>query len=291
MATNFRFIPFDRQKNPGIDFDIFPIENFYQVRGLDHNPEKPHRIEFYLIAIISTGTGKHTIDFKEYEYKPGALLTIRKDQIHCFNIREAEGYFILFTEEFILSYLENASARKIPEIFNELLYEQITELEPEKLRELLVIVNQIVREFNRERDTHSSGIIRNFLQILVSKIHRIRKVSENEQDHKYIHQFLDFQQLIEQHCCRHRSVQYYAEALNISAKTLNNITGSVLNESPKSLIDKVLILQIKRMLINSTLSVKEIAYQSGFDEPTNLFKFFKRHTGHTPEAFRAEHAI
>ena len=60
----------------------------------------------------------------------------------------------------------------------------------------------------------------------------------------------------------------------------------VLNKNAKDFVDERVILEIKRLLIHTHLSVKEIAEATGFDEPTNLIKFFKRYTGQTPLSFR-----
>jgi transcriptional regulator GlxA family with amidase domain len=43
---------------------------------------------------------------------------------------------------------------------------------------------------------------------------------------------------------------------------------------------------MKRMLKGTDMPVKEIAYDMGFDEPTNMVKFFKKHTSLTPQGFR-----
>jgi AraC family transcriptional regulator, transcriptional activator of pobA len=51
-------------------------------------------------------------------------------------------------------------------------------------------------------------------------------------------------------------------------------------------IDERVILEHKRLLVHTDLSIKELAAKTGFDEPTNLVKFFRHHTGHTPAAFR-----
>jgi len=69
-------------------------------------------------------------------------------------------------------------------------------------------------------------------------------------------------------------VSYYAIKMSVSTRTLNNITQSVIGKSAKSFIDEIVILQIKRLLINSSLSFTEIAYQSGFDDPTNFSVLF-----------------
>ena len=69
----------------------------------------------------------------------------------------------------------------------------------------------------------------------------------------------------------------------------NTVTKSIVNKSTKQFIDEINTKLIKRLLINTKLSVKEIAYQSGFEETTNFYKYFKRQTQTTPEQFRALH--
>ena len=74
--------------------------------------------------------------------------------------------------------------------------------------------------------------------------------------------------------------------MSVSTKTLNTITKSIVNKSAKAFVDEISTKQIKRLLINTKLSIKEIAYQSGFEETTNFYKYFKRQTQVTPEQFR-----
>lgn len=290
MSSPLTDIRFDHSKRPDLDFDIVTLEDIFQRPNMSHDPTQSHRVHFYVMILVTEGEGQHTIDFKTYPYSKGSIVTIRKDQIHNFHQSDAKGYMLLFTEEYVLSYLESKSAQKINELFNELLFDQHTRLSKKELEEILVLVQHIQQEFNIPSDNHTSGIIRNFLQILTSKMHRIRsKSSHATLNHRYTTSFLQFQQLVEQNCQQNRSVNFYADKLNITSRTLNNITQSVAGKSAKKHVDDTLILQIKRLLINTELSIKEIAYQSGFDEPTNLFKYFKRFVHRTPQDFRSQY--
>jgi len=284
-------IKFDRKKRPTLDFDVVPLESIFQRSDLNHNPSKLHKVQFYVLILVTDGKGKHTIDFKEYEYSQGSVLTIRKDQVHNFHKSQAKGYIFLFTEEYVLSYLEHQSAEKIVGLFNELLYNQHSQLSVKDFQSILMLVQQILEELNLPADNYTSGIIRNFLQIFINKIHRTRNLtSQIKINHKYTSQFMQFQSFVEKECHEHRAVQYYADKLHITTRTLNNITHDVINKSAKKFIDDIAVLQIKRLLINTRITIKEIAYRSGFEEPTNLFKYFKRFTGQTPESFRATYA-
>lgn len=291
MDNNVKNIKFDRNKYPGVDVEIMPLEQILKRNDLDHSPKDLHRVEFYILMIITAGSGVHTIDFTDFEYSKGSVITIRKNQLHKFHNSTATGFMLLFTEEFMLSYLEKGGAQKIMQLFNELFYSQKTDLNSIELTKFITLIQEIEGEFHQPIDEHTSGIIRNLLQILVSRLHRLRvTASPAPKDQKYVPQFLRFQEMVEKCWAESRAVQDYANRLSVTTKTLNNIVHHITNKSTKTFIDEVAILHIKRLLINSSLNVKEIAYQSGFEEPSNLFKFFKRYTGQTPEHFRAAYS-
>ena len=83
-------------------------------------------------------------------------------------------------------------------------------------------------------------------------------------------QFLAFQQLVEEECFKSRKVQYYAQKLGVSSRTLNNIVNEVIHDSAKAFIDERTIMQMKRLLISTNHSIKEVAYMAGFSDPTNF---------------------
>lgn len=288
MKNELKNIRFDRNKGPAIDFDIVTLEGILSKTFPSHDPKSMHRVDFYVMMIITSGSGKHTIDFIEYDYAKGSIITIRKNQIHRFHGGSAKGFMILFTEEYVLSFLDQKGSEKIARFFNELMFQQHTHLSSPLFKEVTLLISQIQAEYHQSIDDHTSAIIRNYLQVLISKVYRLRdKQSNHTADNSYSSRFLKFQSLVELHCKSERNVQFYADQLNTTTRTLNNITHALVQKSAKVFIDEIAILQIKRLLLNTALSVKEIAYQSGFNEPTNLFKFFKRSTGQTPEVFRS----
>jgi len=98
--------------------------------------------------------------------------------------------------------------------------------------------------------------------------------------------FLQLQELVENECFNHKKVSFYAKEMGVTTKTLNNVTQSIIHKSAKTFINDIVVIQSKRLIINSQNSLTEIAYQVGFDEPTNFFKFFKKYTGESPSQFR-----
>jgi len=96
-----------------------------------------------------------------------------------------------------------------------------------------------------------------------------------------------FNILVETHFRKEHQVSFYADQLFKSAKTLSN-SFSLLNTSPLQIIHNRIILETKRLLIYSDLSLKEIAFEIGFSDTSNLSKLFKKKVGQSPLAFRRE---
>jgi AraC-like DNA-binding protein len=86
-----------------------------------------------------------------------------------------------------------------------------------------------------------------------------------------------------------RSVAHYARRAGISVRRLAELVSAHAGKSTKQVIDDRVILEQKRLLVHTDLSVKELAARTGFAEPTNLVKFFRHHAQTTPLAFRTEH--
>ena len=289
MKDPFLHIKFKNQQNPESDFDLLAVERLFKRKALNHSPEKPHLVEFYMIIFVQEGQGKHNIDFIEYSYEKGTLLTVRKNQVHHFvKNNSVRGQLLLFKDEFLVSYLEKLEAQKTLQLFNELLGVPKIQLNAAEFKDIAAHVDRLSKEYQQIRDPYSLGIIRSELHILITKLYRIK--SKNNQlisDKKYLSQFIAFQELVEKRVSTTTRVGDYAAMMGISTKTLNSISKSIVHKTAKEFIDDICIIQIKRLLINTSLSVKEIAYATGFEETTNFYKYFKRQVEMTPEQFRA----
>ncbi len=266
------------------------LERLLNRKFTDHRPYEFHRVDFYLLILVESGNGLHTVDFHDFTCQAGSVLTIRKDQImKYFTDTDLKGSILLFEEEFLISYLSETEALRSMQLFNDFLAAPLIQLTAEEQGEIFDVVGRMQKEYLTINDSFSQEIIRSELQILISKLSRIKtKPMQESLSPKYLSQFIQFQGLVEEKCRESRQVNYFARLMGISAKTLNTIVQSIVHKTAKEFIVEISILQIKRLLINTSLSIKEIAYSSGFEEPTNMFKFFKKATGTTPEQFREQ---
>lgn len=99
--------------------------------------------------------------------------------------------------------------------------------------------------------------------------------------------FNRFMMLLEKDYKISRDVNYYAEKMNISSKYLTNIVNQVTGHTPKTIIDQYVILQLKLHLKRSTQSIKEMAWEFHFADVSYFCRYFKKHTGLTPQQIRS----
>ena len=288
MKETIKHIKFENKTNPKSYFEIIQIEELLN-RKLNHDIYENHVINFYTIFFIVDGEGYHTIDFIDYKYQKGTVLLVRKDQIQSFfRSTSVKGYLLIFTEEFMISHLNELESLKSLQLFNELLSFPKIELKvaEKEFSNFATMIRQIEWEFTF-RDEYSIGITRSALHMIITKLLRIKsKNGQLSSKKKYLAEFLSFQDMVEKNCFTSKKVMDYAKKMGFSTKTLNNIVKTIVNKSAKIFIDEIAIIQIKRLLISSNQPIKEIAYTVGFDDPSNFFRYFKKYVGSSPEVFR-----
>jgi len=289
MKKKYKEIQFDRNSSD-FQFDIIDFQDLLKRKPADHSQFEFHKVTFYVILLITEGSGKYNHNFIDYSYKKGSLFSVRKDNIHKFYKSNAKGSLLIFNDDFILNHSNELDASNTFLLFNEMLASPKLELKKNELEEVLNFIKSIKEEFHIISDNYSPYIVRSLLQIVTTKLLRIKsKNNEQLRSKHYLSQFLEFQILVERHCAEHKKVSFYAQQMGLSTKTLSNITLSIIDKAAKAFIIEIVILHSKRLIINSTDSLTEIAYQMGFDEPTNFFKYFKRYTTLSPRQFREKH--
>ena len=154
--------------------------------------------------------------------------------------------------------------------------------EDEKIR-IRTLFNQIYQE-SVSNLVNSTAIIQSEIHTLMLELERI---GINNSCTSIIPDILDrYKSLIDRSFAKEHQVQYYAGQLGISPNYLNVLSKKHLNKSALEMINERLILEIKRLLLRTDNDISEIAYKLGFNELSYFSRFFKRHTGTTPNGFR-----
>ena len=81
-------------------------------------------------------------------------------------------------------------------------------------------------------------------------------------------------------------MKFYAAELNVTPNHLNKSVKVTLGRSASALIDEMLVLEAKVLMQKKTMSVSEIAFETGFEDVSYFGRFFKKHTGFAPTEYR-----
>lgn len=97
-----------------------------------------------------------------------------------------------------------------------------------------------------------------------------------------------FQQLVEQEFASQRPLAFYAAALGVTPGHLNRLTRAVLGASAMSIVERRVMHEARRLLVFTTMPVKQVAYALGYADPAYFSRAFSRSAGLPPERFRAQ---
>lgn len=147
---------------------------------------------------------------------------------------------------------------------------------------------QVFKEEFQTRDKIQGEMLQMLLKRLIIKVTRLAKsqISESPLNEKQVDLIRKFNGLVDIHYKEKKQVNDYAELLFKSPKTLSNLFLKVGEKSPLSIIHERIVLEAKRQLLYTDKTVKEIAFELGFDEVASFHKMFKRIVHKTPQDFK-----
>lgn len=257
--------------------------------AIDHNSFQAHKIEFHFILILTKGSYTHFIDFHSYDIKKGGAIFVAKNQVHHFTkkILNVDGFAIVIKSELMERYHFLSDNIQLNRLFNYHLDTPIISQSDLGEDSFLDIAALMHKEYVTDKTNIQDEMMRTLLHILLLRAERAKeansyiKVKSNR-----LELFILFKNSLEKEYVNTRSSSYYAKKLHVSYKYLNDIVKELTAQTAKSFIDQFVTIEIKRYLVSTSLSIKEIAFATGFDEPNNMVKFFKRNTQITPLSFR-----
>lgn len=268
-----------------LDLEIFSVSNLR--RRVGRELRFTHRYAFYQLLYVTRGECTHTVDFRPVRCEPGSLLVLRPGQAHNFGLAEDwDGWMVLFRPEFILS------SPTVPDLKLAVGIDGLPEHLSLRGREMRIVADTIAR---MQEDagieaprTEVSALLRHQLYALLLRLGILceRQVARPGVGAGAVQRFRSFQEIVEENFARWHQVTRYAHRLGCSEKSLTRATAEVTGMSAKAFIVSRIILEAKRLLAHTSLSVSSVGESLGFVETTNFAKFFKREAGCTPAEFR-----
>jgi AraC family transcriptional regulator, transcriptional activator of pobA len=270
------------------------FNNFTRFLNLYCFLKKEHAFDFYSVILFSGGDGTIRINNDTYPVHPQTICIIAPNQWHSFEgLENAEATIFFFCQDF---YVEEFSIIRLLKLFS---FTSLTvnnvcnpclRLCDTEYKSVHSVIKSIQSEYDLCTPVNNSAvIIRSHLNIMLLKLTELyEKNSGNavDNDSVIIH---SLSHLVDSYFIREQKLGFYTSAFNISESQLNDICNKHFNCGLKKILQNRLMLEARKLLLSSELSVSEIAYKLNFEDNSYFNKVFKNKTGLTPKRFRDIH--
>ena len=256
----------------------------FSSQGINHIPVSyAHQDDYYIFGLLTKGAACGIIDFKELHLKGGDVFFVQPGQVHRFVSSEyAEGWLMMVDSKFVGNgekcVFDNfsLSASSIA----------IDEKRKEELRQIAILLERRLKD---GKGQNSDAVVPRLTEAFIAVIAEAAQEMNAQRtalSPRHVELVLSFRKMLSENLSHHRQPSYYASLLNISTVYLNEIVKKVAGMSTALYIRGEVVLQTKRLLCNTTLSVKQIADKLGFDDEAYFSRLFSKATGVSPMAFR-----
>lgn len=245
-----------------------------------HRHEGLHQIQF-----LEHGHISGTVDGLPVDAAAPALLLIAPGSVHGFrHTRDTSGHQVTIPTATLQQQLAGTRLADTGLASSFVL----TELSPESRTECATLFAMLAREFQG----HGAGRVpallatATLLAVLLLRLHgeHVQKAQAPGARDALVQRFLA---LAEQHFREHRGLPFYAQALGVTPDHLSRSCRNATRQSALQLLHERLMLEARRLLAYTPMSVLEVAAAIGYQDPAYFSKFFTRATGHSPSHYRA----
>ncbi|MEM1122855.1 MAG: helix-turn-helix domain-containing protein [Bacteroidota bacterium] len=275
------------------DFKLLDAAPYFEVTALTVNTycvaNKSEIADSYKIYWIEDGTGTYRIDFNEFRVNGSGIFCLSPGQVFSVETEKVKTAFqIAFDKDF---YCVEAHGKEIAcngLLFNNVHRATVVSVKEAEKSIFKNIVNQMVSELQAKGSAHQD-MLETYLRMFLIQTLRLLDTAELEKQattHQQDQLAQDFIALVEKHFRSAHSVTSYAEKLFVAPKSLTKRLNALDYPSPSQIIKDRIVLEAKRLLKFSNKTIKEVAFELGFDDPAYFSRLFSKNTGSSPAKYR-----
>jgi len=236
-----------------------------------------------------------TVDFSQFITKKNSLFFINSNQyLQVEKAGAPGGIFIYYNRDFYCIQIHDEEVACDGLLFNNIYGMPMTVLPTGEDKHIADALENIIRELSGQESSREE-MIRTYLKQMIIRTTRLWKQQQlNELKPTQsgdIEFFRTFSRLVEIHFRDKHGVTDYADLLAIAPKTLSKKFNRLRLTQPNDIIKDRILLEAKRLLAYSSLSIKEIAYNLGYDDPAYFHRLFSNKLGFTPATFRKKFSV
>jgi AraC family transcriptional activator of pobA len=240
----------------------------------------------YAIFLLE-GSGKVSVDLVDYIFEGKIALFTTPYQVIYFNTEQPlKTRRLQFHGDFYCIEYHKKEVACNGLLFNNIYQQPYINLETEDYIEMDYILGKLIIEMENA-SSYSTAVVRAYLQLILALCSKIKAkdtvVYEEKNTH---HPLMKFKALLENNFQKERQPSFYAAQMGLSPNNFSKICKQHFLKTPSTLIHERVILESKKLIHLSFKSMKEIAAELNFDDENYFSRYFKKHTGITPTAFR-----
>ncbi|RKE98696.1 helix-turn-helix domain-containing protein [Ichthyenterobacterium magnum] len=251
---------------------------------------KPEQVDAYSIYWIKEGKGIYNIDFESYAFDDNVLFFLSPGQVFSVESEKIkEAYKLTFVRDFYCIQTHDKEVACNGVLFNNVYETPFVKPCENDTQKLQSILESLIDEFKTDDVAAQYDMLQTYLKQFIIHSVRVKKEYHIIKDDNETKLFKDFSLLVEQNFKTLHSVTNYANRLGVSPKSLTKHFQNIGSQTPSDFIKNRIVLEAQRQLIYSTDSVKQIAYDLGFNDSAYFTRFFKKATSKSPLQFKKEY--
>lgn len=259
--------------------------------SLEEWKNEPQVLTYGAILICRKGNAVLNINYKDWNLPEKAVITLFPNDVVLLKTPPSPTAFEVEMLKYDTSLLREASLQMEHTVYSSLREDRCRQDSPVVTNIIDAMFSLLKIYFRQAECTCLSQLVLCQLKAFFIGFHEYLQRNpqfraDEVKSYRVRELFNRFMMLMERDYKTSRDVGYYAEKMNISPKYLTNIVKIVTAHTPKTIIDQYTILQLKMQLKRTNLSIKELAWEYHFTDVSFFCRYFKKHTGLTPQQIR-----
>ncbi|MCF6406856.1 AraC family transcriptional regulator [Chitinophaga filiformis] len=268
----------------GEPFNNFSIRDLRELLAGKDMVQELHRHNFFYVLALKKGKGTHEIDFTSYDVADNTIFFMRPGQVHQLTLKAGStGYLMSFTTDFYST--QNTTGHQLLRKASSMNHYRS---DNDGCNKLTTPLDNIYREYNAKQEQYQEVIKANLHIFFVELARQYNKASSGNMNLYTQERLEEFLSLLETHITNVKQASEYADMMHLSLYQLNAVIKATLNKTCSEMINEHIILEAKRYLLATSSQVNQIADSLGYEDVSYFIRFFKKHTGSTPEVFRQQ---
>lgn len=281
--TNQNVFTLINPQNGNLAFKLLPFGDNSHFDHLQRN-------NYFSLIWVTKGQGKVKADFAEHHFQENSLLAFSPFQPYMLCVNEAiQGIAIHFHPDFYCIHMHQKEVSCNGVLFNNVYQPPFTLITEEAAVTFKMVLDQMKTEIQNAELAQYELLI-SYLKIFLITASRLKtqQLEENKSVPNSKEPFIlqSLKDAIEDNFKIKHSAGHYAEMLNISPKALAKLSKNYFSKTLTDLIAERIIIEAKRELYMTNKTVKEIAYELGYDDEHYFSRFFKINANVSPQIYR-----